>query len=205
MHYAAIALLIAGQAVLVSGLGTVTVGAGELMIFAATLLWAVEVASSSCCCRSRLRHSRQRGSASAPCCSSRTCSSGRWSDFVALDGSQWAWALLTGTLLAGYVATWYAALARAQAVDVTAVLVLGVVVTAVLDRVSRELSSTCSGSASSSRAAPPRRCWPLDPRTARHRHDGGALLFARYAYPPNALGYCGADENRTLLEYGEAG
>jgi hypothetical protein len=33
----------------------------------------------------------------------------------------------------------------------------------------------------------------------------GALLFARYAYPPNALGYCGADENRTLLEYGEAG
>jgi hypothetical protein len=33
----------------------------------------------------------------------------------------------------------------------------------------------------------------------------GALLFARYAYPPNALGYCGADENRTLLEYGDAG
>jgi len=30
----------------------------------------------------------------------------------------------------------------------------------------------------------------------------GALLFARYAYPPNALGYCGADETRTLLEYG---
>ena len=33
----------------------------------------------------------------------------------------------------------------------------------------------------------------------------GALLFARYAYPPNALGYCGADEPRTLLEYGAAG
>lgn len=33
----------------------------------------------------------------------------------------------------------------------------------------------------------------------------GALLFARYAHPPNALGYCGADENRTLLEYGDAG
>jgi hypothetical protein len=33
----------------------------------------------------------------------------------------------------------------------------------------------------------------------------GALLFARYAYPPNALGYCGADENRALLDYGEAG
>lgn len=33
----------------------------------------------------------------------------------------------------------------------------------------------------------------------------GPLLFARYAYPPNALGYCGADESRTLLEYGHAG
>ena len=32
----------------------------------------------------------------------------------------------------------------------------------------------------------------------------GPLLFARYAYPPNALGLCGADVRRTLLEYGAA-
>jgi hypothetical protein len=32
----------------------------------------------------------------------------------------------------------------------------------------------------------------------------GPLLFARYAYPPNALGLCGADTPRTLLEYGAA-
>jgi len=32
----------------------------------------------------------------------------------------------------------------------------------------------------------------------------GPLLFARYAYPPNALGLCGADTRRTLLEYGAA-
>lgn len=32
----------------------------------------------------------------------------------------------------------------------------------------------------------------------------GPLLFARYAYPPNALGLCGADSPRTLLEYGAA-
>ncbi len=32
----------------------------------------------------------------------------------------------------------------------------------------------------------------------------GPLLFARYAYPPNALGLCGADTPRTLLEYGQA-
>jgi drug/metabolite transporter (DMT)-like permease len=60
--------------------------------------------------------------------------SGRWGELTSLDGSQWAWALLTGVLLAGYVATWYAALARAQAIDVTAVLVLAAVVTAILDR-----------------------------------------------------------------------
>ena len=33
----------------------------------------------------------------------------------------------------------------------------------------------------------------------------GPLLFARYADPPNALGLCGADATRTLLEYGDAG
>jgi hypothetical protein len=32
----------------------------------------------------------------------------------------------------------------------------------------------------------------------------GPLLFARYAYPPNTLGYCGADTRRTLIEYGDA-
>ena len=30
----------------------------------------------------------------------------------------------------------------------------------------------------------------------------GPVLFARYAYPPNALGYCGPDDHRALLEYG---
>ncbi|MGI9659461.1 MAG: DUF6390 family protein [Gaiellaceae bacterium] len=29
----------------------------------------------------------------------------------------------------------------------------------------------------------------------------GPLLFARYAYPPNALGYCGDDKASTLLDY----
>ena len=33
----------------------------------------------------------------------------------------------------------------------------------------------------------------------------GQLLFARYAYPPNMLGYCGSDDHQALLEYGSAG
>ncbi len=32
----------------------------------------------------------------------------------------------------------------------------------------------------------------------------GPLLFARYAYPPNALGYCGPEDHAALLEYGSA-
>ncbi len=34
--------------------------------------------------------------------------------------------------------------------------------------------------------------------------SAGPLLFARYAYPPNALGLCGADTPHTLLQYGDA-
>lgn len=33
----------------------------------------------------------------------------------------------------------------------------------------------------------------------------GPVLFARYAYPPNALGYCGPADSRALLEYTAAG
>jgi hypothetical protein len=33
----------------------------------------------------------------------------------------------------------------------------------------------------------------------------GPLLFARYAYPPNALGYCGPGDSGELLEYAESG
>ncbi len=33
----------------------------------------------------------------------------------------------------------------------------------------------------------------------------GALRFVRYAYPPNALGYCGPGDHAALFEYGSAG
>jgi len=33
----------------------------------------------------------------------------------------------------------------------------------------------------------------------------GPLLFARYAFPPNVLGYCGPDDAHALLEYAAAG
>ena len=135
-HFAAIGLLLAGQAAIVGGAGTISFGLGEAMILAATLLWAVEVVL--------VKH--LLGSFASPLLAAARLGlgtlllvgflavSGRPGDLAALGSEQWAWALITGVLLAGYVATWYAALARAQAVDVTAVLVFAAVVTAVLDR-----------------------------------------------------------------------
>jgi hypothetical protein len=33
----------------------------------------------------------------------------------------------------------------------------------------------------------------------------GPVVFARYAYPPNALGYCGPDDHRAVLEHADEG
>jgi drug/metabolite transporter (DMT)-like permease len=133
-HIAAITFVIAGQAVLAGGAGTVVFGSGEAMILAATLLWAVEVLLA----KRLLDDVAVRVLAVARMVLGTLLLlgwlvlSGRADDFVSLTASQWSWALLTGLLLAAYVATWYAALARAQCVDVTAVLVFGAVVTAFL-------------------------------------------------------------------------
>lgn len=133
-HVAAITFVIAGQAVLAGSAGTVVFGTGEAMILAATLLWAVEVLLA----KRLLDDVAVRVLAVARMVLGTLLLlgwlvlSGRADDFVSLTASQWSWALLTGLLLAAYVATWYAALARAQCVDVTAVLVFGAVVTAFL-------------------------------------------------------------------------
>jgi hypothetical protein len=42
------------------------------------------------------------------------------------------------------------------------------------------------------------------PQPALIMTAAGALEFARYAYPPNALGYCGPDDGNLLLEYADA-
>jgi hypothetical protein len=50
-----------------------------------------------------------------------------------ITASHVGWILITGLTLSCYVATWFAALARAQAVDVTAVLVGGAIITVLLE------------------------------------------------------------------------
>lgn len=43
---------------------------------------------------------------------------------------------------------------------------------------------------------------PIEPARAP---EPGPLLFARFALPPNSLGYCGGDETSSLLQHLEAG
>lgn len=133
-HAAAIALLMAGQAWLAGSAGHVAFGSGEAMILAATLLWAVEIVY--------VKHLMDRYDSQLLATARMALGavllvlwvliSGKAHVLFSLSGLQWRWVLETGVLLAAYVGTWYAALARAQAIDVTAVLVFGAVITALL-------------------------------------------------------------------------
>jgi drug/metabolite transporter (DMT)-like permease len=137
LHLLAIGLLLAGQAWIVGDAGTIVFGTGEVMILAATLLWAIEVVFvkhllSSLAPRTLAAARMGLGTVLLV---AWLAISGHLGDLAQLSGDQLSWVLLTGLLLTAYVATWYAALARAQAVDVTAVLVFGAIVTAAIARV----------------------------------------------------------------------
>ncbi len=133
-HALAICLLIGGQAWLVGHAGRVVFGEGEAMILAATLLWSVEVVYVK-----RLLTNLSPGLLASARMGGGTAlllawiaATGKLGQLGGYGAEQWRWVALSGLLLTAYVATWYAALARAQAIDVTAVLVFGAVVTAVL-------------------------------------------------------------------------
>jgi drug/metabolite transporter (DMT)-like permease len=139
-HLGAIALLIAGQVAAVGGLAGLKAGGGEALVLAATLLWSVEVILAK-----RLL-TGPAGVASLTVGVARmglgsvvlvtwVAVSGHFGTLTGLTGTAWAWVLVTGAILAAYVGTWFAALARAPAVDVTAVLVAGAIITALLSAV----------------------------------------------------------------------
>jgi drug/metabolite transporter (DMT)-like permease len=135
-HWIAIGLLLIGQAGLSGGF-TASIASGELLILAATLLWAIEVIIAK-----RLLGSLSswtvglaRMGFGAVALIGWVLATGSGVTVLTMDAAQWGWVLLTGVILAGYVVTWFAALARAQAVDVTAVLVLAALITAGLNAV----------------------------------------------------------------------
>lgn len=146
VHVGAIALLVWGQAQLAGGVGTLR-GDGEALIVAATALWSVEVilAKRLLVGVASLTVGAARLGIGSLLLVGWLAATGRVDDLLGLASWQWGWAVLTGGLLAVYVATWFAALARAQAVDVTAALVAGALVTTALDALVRGVAVGAQG------------------------------------------------------------
>ena len=132
-HVAAIGLLVAGEAAM-TGVDAISIGTGEIMILAATLLWAVEVVIAKTLLRDLAASTvaAARMGIGSIVLVSWTLVSGGGNGITALPPSAWMWVAVTGLALTAYVGTWCLALRRAQAVDVSAVLVIGALVTAAL-------------------------------------------------------------------------
>jgi drug/metabolite transporter (DMT)-like permease len=110
-------------------------GDGELLVFAATLLWAVEVIVAK---RVLPDVGGQVGATArvavgAVVLLGYLAFRGDIGAFSSLSAGQWGWLLGTAALLLGYVTTWYAALERAPATAVTCVLTVGAPITAALN------------------------------------------------------------------------
>ncbi|MGB8360831.1 MAG: DMT family transporter [Acidimicrobiia bacterium] len=133
-HVAALGLLVGGQLMLAGGVNDLSLGSGEVMILAATLIWSIEVIVAKKLLRdlSPLTLGSARMGIGFVVLAGWGLVTGAFSGLGALGWTEWGWAAATGLILSGYVGTWFFALARAPAVDVTAVLVLSVVITAAL-------------------------------------------------------------------------
>lgn len=131
-HVGAIGLLLAGQTVLTPNAGAIGIGSGEAMILGATLLWALEFVVAKRVLRDvgSLTVGTARMAGGIVLLVAFLAVTGRLGDLAGLSAAQWAWSAAVGAILAVFVATWYAALARIQAVDAAAVLVFAAVVTA---------------------------------------------------------------------------
>jgi len=133
---AALATLLVGQALILTPSG-MTWGTGETLIAAATLLWAAETILARRLLRSippAVVGAARLGFGLLVLVSFLAWTGGL-AGIAALQPAQWAWVVATGVLLGGYVGTWFAALRRAPASLVTAILVLGAPVTAALQSV----------------------------------------------------------------------
>jgi drug/metabolite transporter (DMT)-like permease len=136
LHWVAIGLLVVGQVGLAGGTPG-GLGRPELMILGATLLWSVEVVVAKILLGSLSSWtvSVARMTLGSVVLVAWVAYHGNLGLLGSMSGEQLRWVLLTGALLAAYVATWFAALQRAYAIDVTAVLVLAAPLTAILNAV----------------------------------------------------------------------
>lgn len=130
----AIALLVCGEVAISGGIGHLSANVGTLLVLTATWCWAAETIIAKRLLRAvapgTLALVRMGGGSLALL--GYLSATGGLAALGALNLYQLSWVLMTGCLLAGYVATWMIALSRARAVDVTSMLVASVAITALL-------------------------------------------------------------------------
>jgi drug/metabolite transporter (DMT)-like permease len=134
LQVASIGLLLAGTLVLAPA-GSIGAGVGEAMVVAATLLWSLEVIVAKRLLRNGVSVSlvaATRMAVGSLTLFAIVGATGDPSAVLAFGGQQWLAIAVTTALLAGYVLTWFGALRRAPATSVASVLVVGAVVTTVL-------------------------------------------------------------------------
>ena len=137
LHLVAIAVLVVGYAALAGGIDALHVGMGEAMILGATICWSVEVVlvrRITADVRSTDVAAVRLGGGSLVLVG-WVLLRGDIGELLSMSGSELLWIAVTGPMLATFVTLWFAALERAQVVDVTAILVLGAVVTGLLNAV----------------------------------------------------------------------
>jgi drug/metabolite transporter (DMT)-like permease len=133
LQIAALAILVLGNLVLL-GPATWAMGTAEMFTLAATVMWAVEAVMARRIMSgvsARLAALGRMGFGSLVMLGFLAFT-GRVETLVTLDGIQWGWVVLTSAFLVGYVTCYYGALKRAPATLVASVLVLGSVITSLL-------------------------------------------------------------------------
>lgn len=120
-----------GANLVVGGFSGFRFDAGELMILAATVLWAVEnvIAKKALEDVSSTLLAAARMGIGALILLPFALSRGGAAAVAGLGAGQWGWTVLTSVLLLGYVVAWYAALKRAPATYVATLLVPATLVT----------------------------------------------------------------------------
>ncbi len=130
LQIAALILLFGGNLVLF-GLPNFTFGMGELMVLAATFLWAIEsiIAKKALKNLSSMLVAGARMAIGSIIILAVIVIQGKTSMLTGLAPAQWGITLLTSALLAGYILTWYTALKHAPVTLVASLLVVATLVT----------------------------------------------------------------------------
>lgn len=128
-----------GANIMVGGFKGFSYSAGELMILAATILWAIENVIAKKVLATvdpDIVTGARMGIGSLILFSLSLITNPKTiSSLFSLDTTQWFWLSLTAFALFAYVSTWYRALKLAPAITVTAILVASTLVTNVLSAI----------------------------------------------------------------------